>query len=104
MIKFKTIKAATIAANNANDVERLYDIEAEVKTSNGVSTEVRNGKVKPRGGENEIATFSGWNESRLDVGMENVPEEEKDALFSAVRVFVKNLREEGSKFNLDNLI
>lgn len=104
MIKFNAIKAATLVANNESDAERVYNISAEVETRNGKATNVQSGAVKVLGGECNIATFSGWNENQLNVTMDGVPEEEKDAVFKAVRIFVKELREKASEFDLSALL
>lgn len=104
MIKFNAIKAATLVANNESDAERVYNISAEVETRNGKATNVQSGTVKVLGGEQNIATFSGWNENQLNVTMDGVPEEEKDAVFKAVRLFVKELREKASEFDLSALL
>lgn len=97
MIKFKTIKAATIAASNEYDAERVYDISAEVETNSGKAVNVQRGKVCRLGEENAIATFSGWNEKQLNVSLEDATDEEQEELFSAVRIFVKELREKGGQ-------
>lgn len=104
MIKFNSIKAATLVANNESDAERVYNISAEVETRNGKATNVQSGTVKVLGGECNIATFSGWNENQLNVTMDGVPEEEKDAVFKDVRLFVKGLRTKASEFDLSALL
>lgn len=104
MIKFNAIKAATLVANNESDAERVYNISAEVETRNGKATNVQSGTVKVLEGECNIATFSGWNENQLNVTMDGVPEEEKDAVFKAVRIFVKELRTKASEFDLSALL
>lgn len=104
MIKFKSVKAATLEANNESDAAREYNISAEVETRNGKATNVQSGEVKVLGGECNIATFSGWNENQLNVTMDGVPEEEKDAVFKAVRIFVKGLRTKASEFDLSALL
>lgn len=104
MIKFNAIKAATLVANNESDAERVYNIYAEVEAKNGKATNVQNGAVKVLEGECNLATFSGWNENQLNVTMDGVPEEEKDAVFKAVRIFVKELRDKASEFDLSALL
>jgi hypothetical protein len=104
MIKFNAIKAATLVANNESDAERVYNISAEVETRNGKATNVQSGTVKVLEGEQNISTFSGWNENQLNVTMDGVPEEEKDAVFKAVRLFVKELRTKASEFDLSALL
>lgn len=104
MIKFSTIKAATLVANNESDAERIYSIYAEVEKRNGKATNVQNGEVKVLGGEHNIATFSGWNENQLNVTMDGVPEEEKDAVFKAVRLFVNELRIKAGELDLSALL
>lgn len=104
MIKFKSIKAATLVANNESDAAREYNINAEVETRNGKATNVQSGAVKVLGGEQNIATFSGWHENQLNVTMDGVPEEEKDTVFRAVRIFVKELRTKASEFDLSALL
>lgn len=100
MIKFNAIKAATIAANNESEEGRVYNISAEIETRDGKATNVSRGSVKKVEGEEEIATFNGWNESHLTVNMNNVSDEEQDAVFAAVRAFVKQLREKAGNLNL----
>lgn len=104
MIKFSAIKAATLVANNESDAERIYSISAEIETRNGKAINVQSGAVKVLGGEQNIATFSGWNESQLNVTMHDVPEEQKDDLFKAVRLFVSDLRVKASEFDLSTLL
>lgn len=104
MIKFNAVKAATLVANNESDAAREYNISAEVKTNKGEAGNVQAGKVTMIGGEQEIATFSGWNESQLNVTMLDVPEEQKDDLFKAVRLFVSDLRVKASEFDLSTLL
>lgn len=100
MIKFNEVKAATVAANNESDTDRMYNISATVEVKNGVATNVSHGSVKKLEGEEEIATFNGWNENHLNVSMNNVADEEQDAVFAAVRAFVKQLREKAGNLNL----
>ena len=104
MIKFNAIKAATLVANNESDAERVYNISAEVESRNGKATNVQSGTVKVLGGEQNIATFSGWHEKQLNVTMDGVPEEEKDAVFKAVRLFVNELRTKTSELDLSELL
>lgn len=103
MIKFNTIKAATIAATNENDADRVYNISADVETNNGKAVNVQSGMVTrlgeemPENDENVLATFSGWNEKHLNVSLKNAADEEQETVFSAVRIFVKELRDKGGK-------
>lgn len=100
MVKFEKIIAATIAASNMSEEDRMYDITAEVETKSGKATNVSSGIVKVAGEEKAIATFSGWNETHLNLNMKNVPYEKQEEVFAAVRAFVKQLRENANKLDL----
>lgn len=102
MIKFNEVKAATVAANNESDIDRMYNISATVEVKNGVATNVSHGSVKKLECEEEIATFDGWNERHLTVNINNVADEEQDAIFATVRSFVTQLREKANSLNLIN--
>lgn len=100
MIKLESIIAATVKFSNRSEEGRAYDISAEIETRDGKATNVSRGSVKKLECEEEIATFNGWNESHLTVNMNNVADEEQDAVFAAVRAFVKQLREKAGNLNL----
>lgn len=103
MIKFNSIKAATVAASNENEVARVFNISAEVETKDGKAVNVQSGKVfrlgeeSAEGEDKAIATFSGWNEKHLSITVKDATDAEQDALFTAVRIFVKELREKGGE-------
>lgn len=97
MIKLESIIAATVKFSNRSEEGRAYDISAEIETK---ANNVSRGSVKKLECEEEIATFNGWNENHLTVNMNNVADEEQDAVFSAVRAFVKQLREKAGNLNL----
>lgn len=100
MIKFSQVKSATIAATNENDEARVYAISALVEVNNGVATNVREGKVTTlnceEGESGEIATFNGWSTNALNTNLHNVSDEEQVAVFTAIKEFVKSLREEAA--------
>ena len=105
MIKFKEIKAATIEAANESDATCAYDLSATVDIRNGEATRVQNGIVKTLAEEPaEVANFSGWSANSISINMNNVPEEEQDAVFTAVRSFIKELKTEASAFDISSLL
>lgn len=99
------LNSANIKFDNSGDTSRVYEITAdcEITRKNKLGS-YSSGEVKVLGGECNIATFSGWNENQLNVTMDGVPEEEKDAVFKAVRLFVKELRTKASEFDLSALL
>lgn len=99
MIKFNEVKAATVAANNESDIDRMYNISATVEVKNGVSTNVNSGVVKSLADDREIANFNGWSENSLSINVHGVPEDEQLDVMSAVHVFVKTLKNEAKSLD-----
>lgn len=62
-VKFVDLKSAVIGANNLEDSERVYDIEANIHVNGTSVSGIDNGTVKIVGHENIVVTFSNWGES-----------------------------------------
>lgn len=91
MIQLEKKIRATVRMNNENDVNRVFDISAEVEYHfENKSLNIHSGAVL--NGDSALATFSKYG-SELNVQYINLTEEQQMAVLSAINDFINEVKE-----------
>lgn len=88
--KVKT-KSSVELYDNKCDESRVYDIEADVRVSEGEVSSVDSGVLRKDGAQ--IVQFNWWGENRLNITYQGVEVVERNAINLAVDAFINEVKE-----------
>lgn len=103
-ITFGDVVNATVQANNKADTKRLYDISANVTFENKKPTNINDGKVFTKDGDNQIGWFNGNAYGYLNIGFNNYKEADTTAVLDAVKEFIAALSDAASAVAAESII
>jgi hypothetical protein len=96
-IKFEKLNEAVIKTNNLVDVERVYDVESNVRIFGENKVQSFDGGLVKKG-DNIVCTFSKYAKEQLNTNFQNVGDiMEMCAILQAINTFVVDVTEEVAK-------
>lgn len=84
-VDFKKLNSANVAADNSVDSAKVYDINANVNINGTNVNSIDSGNVMKEGVQ--VATFSRWGESQLNINFMNVDAMEMCTIITEVNAF-----------------
>lgn len=90
-IDFKKLNSANVSADNSVDMERVYDIHANVNIVDSNVNSIEGGIVKK--GEVQVATFSKGGEKQLYINFDGAEAIEMCDIINAINEFYSNVSE-----------
>lgn len=88
--KVKT-KSSVELYDNKCDEPRIYDIEADVRVSEGEVNSIDSGVLRKDGAQ--VVQFNWWGENRLNITYQGVEVVERNAINLAVDAFINEVKE-----------
>lgn len=88
--KVKT-KSSVELYDNKCDESRVYDIEADVRVSEGEVNSIDSGVLRKDGAQ--VVQFNWWGENRLNITYQGVEVVERNAINLAVDAFINEVKE-----------
>lgn len=91
-VSYVALNSANVKITNESDTTKVYNIESSVNVSatKEVSS-IDNGRVLKNGVE--VASFSSWAESMLNVVYQNVELEEQCTILEAINGFITDVKD-----------
>lgn len=84
-VNYIKLNSANVTADNSEDTEKKYDITANVNINGNKVNSIDSGRVIKNGVE--VASFSKWGESQLNVNFNNVDVMEMCSIITEVNAF-----------------
>lgn len=89
-VSYVALNSANVRVSNANDSEKVFDIEANANVTNNSVSSVDSGVVND--GSVQVATFHSYGDNNVTISYMNVDASKQCAITEAVNAFLEAVR------------